>query len=76
MDSLKLYKVYRNPDCWSSVTYNEVLIVAKNEAQAKGLALKEVSSLREVGDMHRLLSKKDIFVEEVNLEFGKVLMKG
>ncbi|MGL5764515.1 MAG: hypothetical protein ACRCX8_02625 [Sarcina sp.] len=77
---LKIYRVYRNPSktpgWWCEYGFQEVLIVAKNEAQAKGLAMKEVHSLRaEVADEHRLLNKKDIFVEEVDLEFGKILMK-
>lgn len=76
---IKIFRVYRNPDLtpgwWCEIGVSEVLVTARTAEYAKGLALKKHPSLRDIaGDRHRLLSKKDIFVEEVNLEENMILL--
>lgn len=76
---MKIFRVYRNPDLtpgwWCEIGVSEVFVTARTAGYAKGLALKKHPSLRAInGDAHRLLSKKDIFVEEVELKENMILL--
>lgn len=69
-----LYLVYRKYPQYEELGYNEVLVCAKNENQAKGIALGKCSSLCDasMGD-----SKKDILVKIIDkIEIGDVLCMG
>lgn len=69
-----LYIVYRKNPQYSELGYNEVLVCAKNENQAKGIAMAKHSSIWQdyCGE-----SKKDILVRKVEkVLVGDVLLAG
>ena len=66
-----LYIVYRKNLVYPEVGYNEVLVCAKDENQAKGIAMNNCDLIGFVD------SKKDILVRKVEeINIGDVLMKG
>ena len=66
-----LYVVYRKNPVYEELGYNEVLVCAKDENQAKGIAMAD-TDLRESGE-----SKKDILVRKIeSVNIGDVLLKG
>lgn len=65
------YVVYRKNPVYEELGYNEVLVCAKYENQAKGIAMAD-TDLREPGE-----SKKDILVRKIEtVKNGDVLLKG
>lgn len=68
-----LYVVYRKNTVYPECGYNEVLVCAKDENQAKGIAM-NACSLR---DEYANESKKDILVRKIEtVKIGDVLLKG
>lgn len=68
-----LYVVYRKNKIYPECGYNEVLVCAKDENQAKGIAMAACSLINEYANE----SKKDIFVREIKaIKIGDVLLKG
>lgn len=68
-----LYIVYRKNEVHSELGYNEVLVCAKDENQAKGIAMANCSLRNEYLNE----SKKDILVMKIeSVKIGDVLLKG
>ena len=69
---MKVFRIYRKdinelPEWWYEVGYREVICVAENANQAKGIALAKHRSLIDN------IAKRDILVEEITLEIGMIL---
>lgn len=68
-----LYIVYRKNEVYPEIGYNEVLVCAKDENQAKGIAMVHCSLRNEYLNE----SKKDILVRKIeSVKIGDVLLKG
>lgn len=68
-----LYVVYRKKEVYPECGYNEVLVCAKDENQAKGIAMNSCELRRTYLEE----SKKDILVRKIEqVNIGDVLLKG
>ncbi len=78
-DSMRIFRVSRpsNNQNYSDFGYNSVVVVAKNENQAKGIALASTSSLIDSPHYKGSVTKKDLIIEEITdeLEIGYVIAK-
>lgn len=78
-DSMRIFRVSRPSDNqnYPEVGYNTVVVVAKNENQAKGIALASTSSLIDCPNYKGSVTKKDLIIKDITdeLEIGYVIAK-
>lgn len=76
-DGLRIFRVSRpsNKLNFLEVGYNAVVVIAKNEIQAKGIAIDSTSSL--VDSWPNGVTKKDLIITDITdeLELGYVIAK-
>ena len=78
-EGLRLFKVARpkNNQNYPEVGYNEIVVVAKNENQAKGIALNSTCSLIDSYRIKGGVTKKDLLITDITdeLVLGYVVSK-